>query len=240
LAIGLVLPSLAEEEAMKAIRVLAKLVPTVVLTAGCGASSSAPPATPATPPGGADDVTASLSGLRLELPCKGPKIADNQECHWDPAYLQTDDKSFTLKKEISKTLGGKPELIYDVTVRIRGVVEPKNFTGGTIEKDHFQIGGSPVVDHYNLYQLKVSDPPQTYTVNRHQDKVGHFVFPIDITATIPIRGGASVTMGEYDTNDIAIANFKNMVVDGIPPSPAPYDGQFFQVDVLSAKAQGSK
>ena len=43
-------------------------------------------------------------------------------------------------------------------MRIRGVVEPKNFTGGTVEKDHLQIGGSPVTDHYNLYQLKVSDP----------------------------------------------------------------------------------
>jgi hypothetical protein len=221
---------------MKAIRALAKLVPAVVLTSGCGASTSAPPATPGS--AGGDDVTSGLAGLRLELPCKGPKIADNQECHWDPAYLQTADTSFTLKKEITKTLGGKSDVVYDVTVRIRGVVEPKNFTGGTVDKDHFQIGGSPVVDHYNLYQLKVSDPAQTYTVNRHQDKVSHFVFPIDMTEVIPIRGGATVTMGEYDTNDIAIANFKSMVVDGVPPAPTAYDGQWFQVDVVSAKAQG--
>jgi hypothetical protein len=149
--------------------------------------------------------------------------------------MQTADKSFTLKKEITKTFGGKPDTVYDVTVRARGVVEPKNFTGGTVEKDHLQIGGSPVTDHYNLYQLKVSDPPQTYTFNRHQDKVGHFVFPIDITAVIPIRGGATVTMGEYDTNDIAIANWKNIVVDGIPPAPTAYDGQFFQIEAVSAK-----
>jgi hypothetical protein len=221
---------------MKSIHALSKLIPVACLVCGCGASTAAAPASPASPsPGGTDDVTSPLSGLRLELPCKGPKIAENQECHWDPAYLQTADKSFTLKKEITKNLGGKPDVVYDVTVRIRGVVEPKNFTGGTVEKDHFQIGGSPVVDHYNLYQLKVSDPAQTYTVNRHQDKVAHFVFLVDYTAVIPVRGGASITVGEYDTNDIAIANFKNVVVEGIAPAPQPYDGQFFQVDVVSAK-----
>lgn len=220
---------------MKSIRALCKVASLAMLTGGCGASSPAP----ATPAGaGADDVASGLIGLRLELPCKGPKIADNQECHWDPAYVQSTDKSFTLKKEITKNLGGKPDVVYDITVRIRGVVEPKNFTGGTVEKDHFQIGGSAVDDHYNLYQLKVSDPAQTYTVNRHQDKVGHFVFPIDYTAVIPVRGGASVTMGEYDTNDIAIANWKNLVVEGIAPAPAPYDGQFFQVEVVSAKPKG--
>jgi hypothetical protein len=225
---------------MKSIRAFAQLVPVAVLTCGCGASTAAAPAAPASPgPAGGDDVASSLTGLRLELPCKGPKIAENQECHWDPAYLQTADKSFTLKKEITKNLGGKSDVVYDVTVRIRGVVEPKNFTGGTVEKDHFQIGGTPVEDHYNLYQLKVSDPAQTYTVNRHQDKVAHFVFQVDYTAVIPVRGGASITVGEYDTNDIAIANFKNFVVEGIAPAPVAYDGQFFQIDVVSAKPKAN-
>ena len=38
-------------------------------------------------------------------------------------------------------------------------------------------------------------------------------------------------MGAYDSNDVAIANHQHFVVDGVPPAPAPFDGQFFQLDV---------
>jgi hypothetical protein len=81
--------------------------------------------------------------------------------------------------------------------------------------------------------LKVSDPAESYTVNRHEKKVGHFLFAIDYTVTIPIRGGATVTLGAYDDNDISIANHQSIVVPEIPPAPAPFDGQFFQLDVLA-------
>lgn len=207
------------------------------LAGGCAASPR-PPASAgnvgasATAPATGDSPSASLAGLRLEAPCQGDKFGENTECHWDPA-LQVNDPRWKLKKEIVRTFGGTPGVIYDVTIRVRGVVEPKNFTGGTIEHAHFQIGGTPDVDHYNFYSLKVSDPAQDYTVNRHQTKVGHFLFAIDYTVTIPIRGGATVTMGEYDDNDISIANHQKIVVPEIPPAPAPFDGQFFQIDVVA-------
>ena len=65
--------------------------------------------------------------------------------------------------------------------------------------------------------------------------MGHYVFPIDYRVTIAIRAGATVTMGAYDSNDVAIANHKHIVVPGVPPAPAPFDGQFFQLDVESVK-----
>ena len=40
-------------------------------------------------------------------------------------------------------------------------------------------------------------------------------------------------MGAYDSNDVAIANHQHLVIDGVPPAPAPFDGQFFQLDVES-------
>jgi hypothetical protein len=220
-----------------------------LLLAGiAGGCATTPPTTTASPggaapvpltaiatvvPATADSAVASLAGLRLEAPCNGDKFGENTECHWDPA-LKVDDPKWKLKKEIVRTLGGKPDVVYDVTIRVRGVVEPKNFTGGTVEHEHFQAGGTPDVDHYNFYSLKVSEPAQDYTVNRHQQKVGHFLFAIDYTVTIPIRGGATVTMGEYDDNDISIANHQNIVVPAVPPAPAPFDGQFFQIDVVAA------
>jgi len=208
------------------------------LVAGCAATQ--PPAASASnvaaapaPAAASDPTTASLAGLRIEVPCKGDKFGENTECHWDPALTVTDPK-WKLRTEIVKTFTGAPGVVHDVTIRVRGAVEPKNFTGGTVEHEHFQIGGTPDVDHYNFYSLKVSDPAQSYTVNRSDKKVGHFLFPIDYTVTIPIRGGATVTMGAYDDNDISIANHQNIVVPEIPPAPAPFDGQFFQIDVLAA------
>lgn len=188
-----------------------------------------------TPTTGADPA-ASLAGLRLEVPCANPKFNNDTECHWDQALLQTADPQWKLKREIGRTFTGKPGTLYNVTLHVRGVVEPKNFTGGEVQHEHFQSGGTPVKNDYNFYSLHVSDPEATYTFNRNEQKVGHYTFPIDYRVTIPIRGGATVTMGAYDSNDVAIANHEHFVVGGVPPAPAAFDGQFFQLDVEAIKA----
>ena len=189
-----------------------------------------------TPPVNADPAR-SLSGLRLEVPCSNPKFNDDTECHWERNLLQTTDPRWKLKREIVRTFDGKAGTVYDVTLHVRGVVEPKNFTGGEVQHEHFQTGGAPVPNDYNFYSLHVSDPEATYTFNRNEEKVGHYTFLIDYRVTIPIRGGATVTMGAYDSNDVAIANHKHLVVAGVPPAPQPFDGQFFQLDVESIKAR---
>lgn len=182
------------------------------------------------------DPAASLSGLRIEVPCANPKFNNGTECHWDKALLQTADPQWKLKREIVRTFGGKPGTLYEMTLHVRGVVEPKNFTGGEVQHDHFQIDGTPVKNDYNFYSLHVSDPEATYTFNRNEEKVGHYTFPIDYHVTIRIRGGATVIMGSYDSNDVAIANHQHFVVTGVPPAPESFDGQFFQLDVDSVKA----
>jgi hypothetical protein len=180
-----------------------------------------------------NDPGASLSGLRLEVPCANPKFNNDTECHWDQSLLQAADSQWKLKREIVRTFGGRKGTVYDVTLYVRGVVEPKNFFGGTVQFDHFQTGGTPVKNDYNFYSLHVSDPEATYTFNRNEEKVGHYVFPIDYRVRIPIRAGATVTMGAYDSNDVAIANHQHLVINRISPAPAPFDGQFFQLDVDS-------
>lgn len=184
-------------------------------------------------PAGTRDPAASLAGLRLEVPCANPKFNNDTECHWDQGLLQTADPQWKLKREIVRTFGGRNGIVYDVALHVRGVVEPKNFTGGTVQFDHFQAGGTAVKNDYNFYSLHVSDPEATYTFNRNEEKVGHYVFAIDYRVRIPIRGGATVTMGAYDSNDVAIANHPHLVVNGIPPAPGPFDGQFFQLDAES-------
>ncbi len=179
---------------------------------------------------------ASLEGLRLDVPCADHFNGDT-ECHWPKSLLQTADPQWKLKREISRTFAGKPGVTYDVTLHVRGVVEPKNFTGGEVQHDHFQSGGAPVKNDYNFYSLRIADPAATYTFNRNEQKVGHYTIPIDYRVTVPIRGGSAVTMGAYDSNDVAIANHEKHVVGGAPPAPAPFDGQFFQLDVESIVAR---
>jgi hypothetical protein len=194
----------------------------MALSSGCASTTAGDP-----------NPAASLAGLRLEVPCANPKFNGDTECHWDQGLLQTADPQWKLKREIVRTFGGRKGTVYDVTLHVRGVVEPKNFTGGTVQFDHFQTGGTPVKNDYNFYSLHVSDPEATYTFNRNEEKVGHYVFAIDYRVRIPIRGGATVTMGAYDSNDVAIANHQHLMINGIPPAPAPFDGQFFQLDVES-------
>jgi hypothetical protein len=181
-----------------------------------------------------DQLKSNLSGLRIDVPC-GDHFNENTECHWDKSLLQTADPAWKLKKEIVRKFEGEPGVLYDVTLHIRGVVEPKNFTGGDVQFNHFQTGGQPVKNDYNFYSLKISDPAMTYTTNRHVEKVGHYTFAIDYTVTIPIRSGATVIMGAYDSNDVAIANHEHNIIEGLSPAPAPFDGQFFAIEVKNIK-----
>jgi len=176
-----------------------------------------------------------LGGLRLEVPC-ADHFNHDTECHWDRSLLQSQDPAWKLKREIVRTFAGRPGTLYSVTLHVRGVVEPKNFTGGAVQFDHFQTGGDPVKNDYNFYRLSVAEPNAVYTFNRNEEKVGHYTFPIDYSVTIPIRGGTTVTMGAYDSNDVAIANHQGNVVPGVPPFPAAFDGQFFDIAVVKVAA----
>jgi len=181
-------------------------------------------------------MMASLSGLRLQVPC-ADHFNQRTECHWDKSLLQIEDPRWKLKKELVRTFAGKPGKIYDVALHVRGVVEPKNYIGGTVQFDHFQTGGDAVKNDYNVYSLSVSDPAAIYVMNRNEEKVGHYTFIIDYRVTIPVRGGATVTMGSYDSNDVAIANHEHHIVDGLTDLQQPFDGQFFDIQVESIKVR---
>ena len=196
--------------------------------------------------GGEDPVTyaGEMNGYRWELPCEDPNLRDT--CPWDPALLEgaIDDPAVTLHRETLVMFGGDPAVVYDVEIQIRGLTEPKSFSGGEVVADHFQIGGTPDVNDYNIYAIDVADPAQRYTLNRNAMGVGHYTFVLDYTVTIPIRGGTEVRLTMIDPNNIAIANpggssgsTDPFVVPDIPPFPDPFYGQFIQMDVLSVTPQ---
>ncbi|WP_437295534.1 hypothetical protein [Sorangium sp. So ce426] len=165
----------------------------------------------------------SIDGFRWEMPCDQ-----------DPG--NSDECACSALVDETKTFGGSPDTVYLVTVRLRGVVEPETYKGGTPDGMHFRVGGTPDNATYNRYSISVSDPAEVYWLN-DSPTVGHDTFKIDHTKTIPIRGGSKVSFKGEDPNQISIANFKHLVVDGVPPAPEPYVGQFIQLDVQSVEKQ---
>jgi hypothetical protein len=118
----------------------------------------------------------------------------------------------------SKTMGGTPGSIYDVTLRIRGIVEANVYTGGTSDMNGFyvggKVGGNEGGAQYSQYSLEVSAPASVNHLNQldpgaQQDMyknptngglVHHFGFKIDYRETIKIEGGATVTLKGQDND----------------------------------------
>ena len=176
----------------------------------------------------ADDceVAAQLDGLRWALPCTGPTERDDV-CQTLPGLDQT------------TRLEGAPGTRYDVTVRFRGVVETKAYPGG-IGDGLVSFGGRPSDTAWNLYELRIGSPARRIFLNAGPDRA-YACVPLDATLTIPIDVGSTVRLlaRAYDDRQIPNrdASGRPIVVSGVPPAPAPFDGQFIQMDVLEVRAR---
>jgi hypothetical protein len=156
------------------------------------------------------------------------------------------------KSRLDVVLAGDPNTVYDLSVRVRGLVEPRRYTGGALHdasNKWFYAGGAPDPlkknngHAYNIYQLAVSDPKQDYFLNRDSDDAlgggytsSHSVFKVDYLVTIKARGGATVSVITDDkAGSGMINNADKQVVEGIPAPliEQPWDGQFFYLEVQS-------
>lgn len=189
------------------------------------ATDSADSAT-ATDGGEVENVVTSLSGLRWELPCQAAAA--------DPALCTTPTTNVTK----TTTLAGASGATYAVKLRFRGVIEPKTYSGGT-ETGFFSVGGTPASDTANIYRLTVSAPAGTFFVNSGTTRASTALYAeaIDYEATVDIQAGATVTLTAEPLDALQIKN-RDMagapfVIAGIAPAPAPFDGQFVQMDVVS-------
>jgi hypothetical protein len=129
------------------------------------------------------------------------------------------------------------EIVYDVTLHFRGVLELKTYRSGE-EDGLFNTGGDPATDPYTEAGIEVSEPRETFYLNDGNSGDGRCV-RIDYMRTIPIRGGATVRIWGATSNSATNFNIDSstgepIVIEGIPPAPDPFDGQFVQVDLVSA------
>ena len=171
---------------------------------------------------GSNTVAGALDGLRWELPC----IADEggNVCTANTAAPQT------------ATITGSGH--YNVTLRFRGVIEQRTYTGGTVADSYFVTDADTpnTGDTFNIYALTVSSPAHVYYVNDGTSNI-YNAFAIDYMETIPLDGGATATLTADPVNGAEIENLDPnntpIVVPDIAPAPAAFNGQFVQMDVIS-------
>jgi hypothetical protein len=205
------------------------------------ASSTSAGAAPVGP-----EAAGKLHGYLFKLQCGA--LQDSRSCKLSPEQE---------KSRLDVVLAGDPATVYDVKLRVRGLLEPRRYTGGALAdaaNPWFYVGGAPDPlkkgggHAYNIYQVSVSDPKQDHFLNRDTgDYLGggyqpsHTIYKVDYLATIKARGGSTISV---ITDDLAgsgmINNADKQVVDGIPAAliTQPWDGQFFYLEVESITPAG--
>lgn len=212
-----------------------------------GASSGGSAASGGTDASGGSDhgeIAQELDGLRIDDPCAGnPTVEVGGTC--DHA-VQTAGR-FEAEEIVS--ISGTEGTIYDVTLRIRGVVEPTNIVGGSRPDTStftymgldwrtapFTIGGAvPEEDaDYAQWSIRVASPEQEYFLNDYQ-RVGHYIFALDYEVVIPMAANTTVSLKAFDDNERQILNYENYAIDDIGGSIN--FGQFVQLAVVSVVPQ---
>jgi hypothetical protein len=144
-----------------------------------------------------------------------------------------------LEHEETFAFGGEASVTYDVTIRVRGLWEPTTIQGGQSpdpELDTFRAGGTPDHADYSQWHIQVSNPAQTYYLNVYS-AVSHSIFQEDYEVTIPIAGGANVSVRVVDGNNRQINNNytgRMLSIDGVTAQPP--DGQVMRLDLIDVQA----
>jgi len=179
--------------------------------------------------GGTLSIAESIHEFRLESPCiDADHFGSDQPENCDVA-ADVDRQTYT------ETLAGDSDVVYDVTLRVRGITEPNIYASGTLEPPRFYVGGATTEAGYTAYSLTVADPAEVYFFN-YNDSVGHFLLELDYEVVIPMRGGTTLTFDVNGQTSVpdghGVSNRDGWVVPDIPPAPDPFNGQFIQFDVL--------
>lgn len=195
-------------------------------------------------------VAAVLDGFVMTQPClesSGPRA-----CRTHPAGLcpKNSDPARTgaLPTDAMLSFGGRPGTLYDVSLRVQGIVEPRVYRGGAdsseLATNGFLVGGAidNSKDQHSAYAL--STQTSSYFFNSlGRENLRHSVFAVDYEAAVTIEGGASLALVVSDPNcealkncgdpdvptecvPLDLPNLEPKIREKLGTDPASYDGQF--------------
>jgi hypothetical protein len=154
-----------------------------------------------------------------------------------PASERNQLNEDVLKGDAAKT--------YDVTFRVRGLMEPRMYQGGMTDpaSPFINVGGTPHTGgaenqgQYVNIRMESADPKQVYHLNRFQQgtHTDHQIYPMDYKLKMKVKGGAKISVILADGNACAIANKANKVLEGVPEDVVkqPFKDQFLLVEIDS-------
>jgi hypothetical protein len=171
------------------------------------------------------DVVGKLDGFLFAAPCGDG--GTGYDC-LNSAAVPAPQNSPSCQNQQPKTtsmdfaIGGEAGKIYDVTVHVYGVVESKNYQGGTRRDgnnmnasstggDFWYEGGTAPNSTYNTYEFhvtpKVDGAKNDYFLNsRNGSGEGHESWALNYTATFPVTGGGKLNFTVFDSNCRQIMN----------------------------------
>lgn len=187
----------------------------------------------------ASSFASGLSELFIDAACDSATRAPLEEgatCNHPPGMQRIEKLA---------TFGGAPGTSYKLTLRVRGIWEPTNVSGGMrpYEDVPFTIGGQVASGagsssdsiNYQQYFIEIAEPKQTYWLNDYQ-YVAHDIHKEDYEASLTVAGGAQIKVVMNDGNEREIANFpKEMFADVPPYDKMPSLGQSLRLDVVSVE-----
>jgi hypothetical protein len=173
-----------------------------------------------------EDFVAAIDNLRVELPCLGSG-STNLNC----AIPDADEESAAIK--------GDSGVIYEVTLRVRGVVEQKTYSDYTASDGLWIEGGTPDGGSSNIFRLHVSSPEETYHLNSGISGIDE-CFLLDVQKTVVMDDGATLTLlADSGGDGLGTKNIDGdgypIVVSGVSPYPYAFDGQFVQIDIVDVR-----
>jgi hypothetical protein len=146
-------------------------------------------------------------------------------------------------QKIPLKFGGEAGKMYDVVMKVWGIVEMQTYKTGMPLGEHMQMGADETMvgnANYSVYGLIVGET--FYALNRYPTAGGDKVVAMYYTSPpIKIPGGATLTLRHFDKNNHATRNFSKLSVP--EPTPGllakiksqPFDGSFLYIEVVSAK-----
>jgi hypothetical protein len=172
--------------------------------------------------------TGNFDNAFMLTPCT--ETGSNYDCGTATGACNATTQAYT---QTYMVMGGTPNQIYDVTLRVQGLVEPKVYSGCTRTAgstaptlagtpDMFCTGGTIVSSTYNVFELRIANTPaipmnvtpmggsavsaDIVRFNSHPSGTPANVFQVDKTFTIKVRPGTMLTLYQFDSNCRAIMN----------------------------------
>lgn len=164
------------------------------------------------------DPFAPLNNAQWKLPCTGTP-GSNGLC---PATSASHD----IQLMDSATTH------YQVTLRIRAIVEGANYgSGSAVAGTEAYIGGVPGTNYLTTLELIVSSPAQHYYLNNGSGvpTVIDETFPIEIDSTAKVTLFISAQDGVEEPNDDGSGS--PIVIPNVTTVPSPFNGEFAQLNV---------